>query len=197
MYQIEIFIACIVAYLLGSISSALIISKLMRLPDPRTHGSHNPGASNMLAIGGKKAALLTLLGDSLKGAIPIFFAKNYGLDSAGLSFTTFAAILGHLYPIFFRFQGGKGVATYLGCLLVLSWPSGLCFILTWVGVALSIRLASLSSLISTALTPLFLAYFTHDKIYVISFALITVLIFYRHRSNIKKIFLSSERKINL
>ena len=110
--MLETIIAILIAYLFGSLSSAIIICKLLRLPDPRTEGSGNPGTTNVLRIGGKKAAFFTLLGDMLKGVIPVLLAKWYGIDVLGLALVTLAAFIGHLYPIFFRFQGGKGVATF-------------------------------------------------------------------------------------
>jgi len=150
---IAIIIATILAYLFGSISSAIIVCKLMGLPDPRTQGSQNPGATNVLRIGGKKAAIITLLGDMLKGVIPILAAKWYGLDPTGIACVTFAAFFGHLFPIFFRFQGGKGVATAIGCLLALSLPVGLSWLATWIIIAIIFRYSSLSSLITSLLAP--------------------------------------------
>src|SRR3990167_7444007 len=109
--MIENIIAIIIAYLFGSISSAIIVCKIMGLPDPRTEGSHNPGATNVLRIGGKKAAAITMLGDMLKGFIPVLAVKLLGFDTFTVALVMFAAILGHLYPVFFRFAGGKGIAT--------------------------------------------------------------------------------------
>src|SRR5690349_11346528 len=108
-------IAILIAYLFGSISSAIIVCKLMRLPDPRSQGSRNPGATNVLRIGGKKPAIITLLGDTVKGVIPVLLARWYGFPDDVLAFVAFAAFLGHIFPIYFRFEGGKGVATMLGC----------------------------------------------------------------------------------
>lgn len=112
MWPYDTLIAIIIAYLFGSISAAIVTCKVMRLPDPRSQGSRNPGATNVLRIGGKKAAIFTLLGDMLKGFIPVLLAKWYGFDNLSLSLITLAAFLGHLFPIFFRFEGGKGVAVY-------------------------------------------------------------------------------------
>ena len=122
MFHLDTIIAILGAYLIGSISSAIVVSKLMGLPDPRTSGSGNPGATNVLRLGGKKAAIFTLIGDILKAVIPVLAAKWYGFDSLSLSLITFAAFLGHLYPIYFGFKGGKGVATAFGCLVALYWP---------------------------------------------------------------------------
>src|SRR3990167_7024040 len=153
--MIENIIATIIAYLFGSISSAIIVCKIMGLPDPRTEGSRNPGATNVLRIGGKKAAAITLIGDMLKGFLPVFIAAIIGLDSIGLALVAFAAFSGHLFPIFFRFEGGKGVATALGCLIALSWPAALCWFATWIIVAYWFRYSSLSSLAASALAPIF------------------------------------------
>src|SRR3990167_5067564 len=142
-YSVQTVISIIIAYLFGSISSAILVCKIMGLPDPRTEGSRNPGATNVLRIGGKKAAAITLLGDMLKGVIPVLAAKWYGLDSLGLALVTFAAFIGHLFPVFFRLEGGKGVATLLGCLLALSLPAGLCWIATWLLMAAILRYSSL------------------------------------------------------
>src|SRR5689334_2023795 len=127
--------AIIIAYLFGSLSTAIILCKILQLPDPRSQGSGNPGATNVLRYGGKKVAILTLLGDIIKCAIPILFAKWYGLNEIGLALVAFAAFLGHLYPVFFHFKGGKGVAAALGCWLALSWPVGVLLFLTWLSVA--------------------------------------------------------------
>ena len=116
--------AVLIAYLVGSISSAIIVCKMMGLPDPRSQGSRNPGATNVLRIGGKKAAAITLLGDMLKGYLPVLAAKLLGLDPLTIALVMFAAFIGHLYPLYFRFEGGKGVATLIGCLLALNWPAG-------------------------------------------------------------------------
>src|SRR5689334_17854922 len=143
--SIEIIIAFIIAYLIGSISTAIVTCKIMRLPDPRDQGSGNPGATNVLRFGGKKAAIITLMGDMLKGVIPVLAAKWFGFNTVGLSLVAFAAFLGHLYPIFFRFQGGKGVATAFGCFIALSWPLGLLLAATWLIIAILFRYSSLAA----------------------------------------------------
>jgi acyl phosphate:glycerol-3-phosphate acyltransferase len=192
---LDIAIATIIAYLFGSISSAIIVCKIMRLPDPRTQGSRNPGATNVLRIGGKKAALIVLLGDVLKGVIPVLVANWYGLPVLGLAIVAFAAFLGHLFPIFFRFEGGKGVATALGCLLALSYPSALCWLATWLIVALLFRYSSLASLIASLLAPIYIGYFTNEWIYVITIALMSLILILRHRKNIANLFAGKESKI--
>lgn len=195
MYFVEILIATFIAYLFGSISSAIIVCKIAQLPDPRTQGSRNPGATNVLRIGGKKAAIVTLLGDTLKGVIPVLLAKWYGLDELGLALVTFAAFFGHLYPIFFRFEGGKGVATAIGCILALNLPVGLCWMATWTIVALIFRYSSLASLTASVLAPLYIWYFTGSYIYVVTIALMSALLIYRHRGNIKKLWAGTESKL--
>ncbi len=191
----ESIIAVVIAYLFGSISSAIIVCKLMGLPDPRTQGSRNPGATNVLRIGGKKAAIITLLGDMLKGVIPVLIVKWMGLSDITIALVTFAAFLGHLYPIFFGFEGGKGVATALGCILALSWPTGLAWLLTWVVVAVLFRYSSLSSLVASILAPFYIGYVTHDIIFAATIAVMSVILIFRHRSNIQKLLQGQENKI--
>src|SRR5688572_5458409 len=134
--MLSLILAITFAYLIGSLSTAIITCKLLQLPDPRTQGSGNPGTTNVLRIGGKKAALITLMGDVLKGVIPVLCAKAYGFDITALNAIALAAFLGHLFPIFFHFQGGKGVATAWGCLTALYWPLGIALVLTWLIVAI-------------------------------------------------------------
>lgn len=193
--NLEIAVGTYIAYLVGSLSSAIIVCRIMGLPDPRTQGSRNPGATNVLRIGGKKAAAITLLGDMLKGVIPVLVAKWYGFGTVGLALVTFAAFLGHLFPIFFRFEGGKGVATALGCMLALSWPVGICWIATWFIVALIFRYSSLAAIVASLFSPLFMWIFTSNIIYVTTIALISSLLIIRHHSNIKKLIRGKESKI--
>ena len=189
------------AYLLGSISSAIIVCKLMRLPDPRTQGSNNPGATNVLRIGGKKAAAITLVGDSLKGTIPMLVAHLLGVSDGALSATGMAAFLGHLYPVFFRFQGGKGVATALGVQFGLWWPVGLAVSGIWFLVAKRVRISSLSALISMGLAPLVVWIFAvwwqgMDPVVMRMQLAITLLLFWRHRSNIANLISGKEGRID-
>lgn len=194
-FSIEMIVAVIIAYLFGSISSAIITCKIMGLPDPRSEGSRNPGATNVLRIGGKKAAAVTMIGDVLKGVIPVLLAKWLGLSPLGIALTAFAAFLGHLYPIFFGFVGGKGVATLIGGIFVISWPTGICFLLTWLIITLLLRYVSLASMSAAALTPLYLWFFTHDLAYVIVALLMALMVIYRHRSNIINLRNGTENKI--
>lgn len=194
MLHFDTLIAIIIAYLFGSISSAIVVCKIMGLPDPRTEGSRNPGATNVLRIGGKKAAIITLIGDVLKGVIPVLAAKWYGFDTLSLSLITFAAFLGHLYPVFFGFQGGKGVATAFGCVITLAWPVGVALAITWFLVAVLFRYSSLAALIAALLSPFYMWYLTNWD-YTIMASLISVLLIYRHKENIRKLLAGKETKI--
>lgn len=195
MLAIQILVAALIAYLFGSISSAIVVCKLMRLPDPRTQGSGNPGATNVLRIGGKQAAAITLLGDLLKGTIPVLAASWYGLPPLGIALTAFAAFIGHLFPIFFRFEGGKGVATLLGVLIALSWQAAFAWGVVWLLMAILFRFSSLAALTASVLTPGFMWYFTGNWLYVGAVALMAVVLIYRHRSNITKLLAGQESKI--
>ena len=196
MFYIAAFIAPVIAYLFGSLSSAIIVCKIMGLPDPRTQGSKNPGATNVLRIGGKTAAVVTLLGDVLKGVIPILIAKWYGLQENELALVASGAFIGHLYPVFFHFQGGKGVATALGCLLALSWPTGFAWMVTWLLIAIFFRYSSLSSLIASLLAPIYIWFFSGEVSYIIAITFISIVLIYRHRSNIIHLMQGKERKIH-
>lgn len=180
------------AYLIGSISSAIIICRLMGLPDPREQGSGNPGATNVMRIGGKKAAAITLLGDLLKGLIPVYVAKLVGVPAEILALTGIAAFLGHLYPVFFGFKGGKGVATSLGVLLGFSWLLGLSFIAIWVSVYKIGKISSLSALIASVLSPVIAWYLTGDRLVVVAAIFMTLLLLWRHKSNIQRLLAGKE-----
>jgi glycerol-3-phosphate acyltransferase PlsY len=185
----------VTAYLLGSISSAIIVCRLLKLPDPRGQGSGNPGATNVMRIGGKKAAAITLIGDMLKGLIPVLLAKFFGASIAVQALVAVAAFLGHLYPIFFGFRGGKGVATALGVLLGLHWPVGLLTIATWLVIAKVFKLSSLAALLSILVTPLYIWWLIPDRSLVIAMLFMGTLLFWRHRSNIRNLLEGSESKI--
>lgn len=185
----------VLGYLLGSISTAVIVSRLMGLPDPRTQGSNNPGATNVLRLGGKKAAALTLLGDLLKGLLPVLLARYLGLDAVGVALTALAAFLGHLYPLYFGFQGGKGVATAFGAILALSPLCALATLLTWLLVAAVTRLSSLAALTAAALSPLFLWLFALPGPYVLAMLVMVVLLIWRHSANIRRLLAGTEKRI--
>lgn len=185
----------VVAYLLGSFSSAVVVCKVMGYEDPRTLGSGNPGATNVLRHGGKKAAIITLILDMMKGVVAVLLAKLLTDSSLIVALSALAVFLGHLYPIFFNFKGGKGVATALGVLLALHWMVGIGALLTWLVMAFSFRYSSLAALITAAMTPVYMYWFSGVDHYVIVNVVITVLIFWRHQSNIQKLMNGTEGKI--
>jgi glycerol-3-phosphate acyltransferase PlsY len=180
------------AYLIGSISSAIIVCRLMGLPDPREQGSGNPGATNVMRIGGKKAAIITLLGDLLKGLIPVYAANVLAVPVELLAATGLAAFIGHLYPVFFKFEGGKGVATSIGVLLGFSWLLGLAFVGTWLAVYKLGKISSLSALVASVLSPIYAWFIVGDVTLVGASLVMTVLLVWRHQSNIKKLLAGDE-----
>ena len=185
----------IVAYLSGSLSTAIIISKLRHMPDPRTQGSGNPGATNMLRVGGKKVAALTLLGDMLKSLLPVTLASALTTDDTTLALVGMAAFLGHLYPIFFGFRGGKGVATALGVLLGVSWMVGLGTLVTWLFMAKVFRYSSLAALTAAVLAPLYLWLARPTLALLIMSVVMSLLLLWRHRSNIQRLISGQEDQI--
>jgi len=184
-----------IAYLVGSVSSAIIICRLMGLPDPREQGSGNPGATNVMRIGGKKAAGITLFGDLLKGLIPVYGASLFGVPPELLAATGLAAFAGHLYPVFFGFKGGKGVATSTGVLLGISWLLGLAFIATWLLIYKIGKISSLSALIASFLSPFYAWLIVGDPILVAGVAVMTVILLWRHKSNIQRLLAGAEHEI--
>ena len=182
------------AYLLGSVSCAIITCRLMGLPDPREQGSGNPGATNVMRFGGKKAAGITLFGDMLKGFLPVFVANALGLPTLLLSLTGLAAFLGHLYPMFFGFKGGKGVATSLGVLLGFSWLLGVTVIGTWLFVYKLRKISSLSALTASVLSPIYAWVVLGDKVIVGAALVMTVLLLIRHKGNIERLLAGEEGK---
>lgn len=184
-----------IAYLAGSISSAIIVCRVMGLPDPRTLGSNNPGATNVLRIGGKKAAALTLFGDMLKGLLPVLAAHLFGVETAILAATSIAAFLGHLYPIFFGFKGGKGVATALGVQFGLGWEIGASVALIWLFVAKVLNISSLAALVSMGVAPLVVWFFWPSPELILAQTFISIVLFWRHRNNILNLLSGSEDKI--
>ena len=182
----------VASYLIGSISSAVIICKLLGLPDPRTQGSKNPGATNVLRLGGKKIAAFVLFFDGLKGAVPVFIGVYYGFSLTVLTLTALCAFLGHVFPVFFNFRGGKGVATYIGGLVAINFLVGLIFSVIWLLVAKVIKISSMSALIATALSPFYFYLITGDMESTLIIGLISLLIFYTHRDNIKRLINKEE-----
>jgi len=188
------FVACLIAYLLGSISTAIIVSRVMGLPDPRNAGSGNPGATNVLRVGGKFPAALTLLGDALKGMLPVVVTAIVLPHPPTVGIVAIAAFLGHLYPVFFRFEGGKGVATALGTLFGLHPATALLAIVTWLAVSLVSRMSSLAAMVTFSLTPVFLL-FAGERVYAFAYLIIGAFLLWRHQSNIQRIINGTEPKI--
>ncbi|ASG06526.1 glycerol-3-phosphate acyltransferase [Vibrio anguillarum] len=186
-------IMIISAYLLGSISSAVLICRLLRLPDPRNMGSNNPGATNVLRIGGKKAAIAVLLCDMLKGTIPVWGSYYLGIEPILLGLVAIAACLGHMYPIFFHFKGGKGVATALGAIAPIGLDLTALIILTWVSVAFLFRYSSLAALVTVLLAP-FYTWLIKPQ-YTLPVAMLCCLIVFRHHQNIKRLLAGTEPKV--
>jgi len=184
-----------IAYLFGSISTAIIVCKIMALPDPRSQGSGNPGATNVLRVGGKKPAAITLFGDFIKGLIPVLIAQYLEVTDPTLALVGVAAFLGHLYPVFFHFKGGKGVATMLGVLFGFSWMVGLATAGTWLFVAKVLKVSSLSALVATLLAPFYVWWFIPSQSLIITTAIMTAILYWRHRSNILNMLNGREDKI--
>ena len=189
----------VAAYLLGSVSFAIVVSKLFRLADPRTFGSGNPGATNVLRTGNKVAAALTLLGDCLKGVVPValavYFEEQLGLGDASVALISVAVFAGHLWPVYFRFKGGKGVATALGVLLGLNPVLGLATLVTWIVIAYAFRYSSLAALVSALFAPFY--YTLLFGLNTIGFAVLmmSVLLIWRHKTNIGNLISGRESKI--
>ena len=196
--------AAIAAYLVGSLSFAVIVSRVMGLNDPRTYGSKNPGATNVLRSGSKTAAVVTLLLDALKGWLPVvlvrYFGKPYGLEDGTLAMVGLAAFVGHLFPVFFRFQGGKGVATALGVLLGFSGVLGLATAASWLIIAYFFRYSSLASLVAAVFAPAYyvfgngLAWYL-DKSMLLAISVMSLLLVWRHAANISRLLKGTESRL--
>lgn len=187
------------AYLLGSVSFAVLMSKLFRLPDPRSYGSHNPGATNVLRSGKKAAAALTLLGDATKGWLAVWLAKHFAPhDETSLTLVALASLavfLGHIFPIFLRFRGGKGVATALGVLLALNVWLGLGALITWLLVAVMFRLSSLAALTAAVAAPIYALALGLPHEWALASVLISLLLIWRHQGNIQNLLAGKETRI--
>jgi glycerol-3-phosphate acyltransferase PlsY len=197
-------LAVLAAYLVGSLAFAVIVSRVMGLSDPRTFGSKNPGATNVLRSGSKAAAIVTLLLDALKGFVPVLLVKVYGeawgMEDRTIALVALAAFLGHLYPVFFRFQGGKGVATFIGAVFGIHWILGVATGLTWLIIAFFFRYSSLASLVAAVFAPVY--YLLGDRLQwyaeaPIAFALFAMaaLLAWRHRENIKRLIAGTESRL--
>ncbi|MEJ2105893.1 MAG: glycerol-3-phosphate 1-O-acyltransferase PlsY [Acidiferrobacteraceae bacterium] len=183
------------AYLVGSISSAVVVARLMHLQDPRTVGSGNPGATNVLRYGGKRAAVVTLIGDTLKGVMAVVLARFLTQDPVVLAAVMGSVFLGHLYPVFFGFKGGKGVATALGAYLGFDPVIGGLLALTWLVVAVVTRYSSLSALVAAALSPIFV-WWRHPVPAVVAISVaVAALLYWRHRQNIRRLIAGTETRI--
>ncbi len=197
-------LAALAAYLIGSLSFAVIVSRVMGLSDPRSYGSKNPGATNVLRSGSKLAAVVTLLLDAIKGWLPVFlvqfYGKAYGLAEGTVALAALAAFLGHLYPVYFRFQGGKGVATALGVLLGVHWILGLASLLSWLIIAYFFRYSSLASLVAAVFAPVYyvfgdgLAWYM-DKPMLLILCLMSMLLIGRHGPNIARLIKGTETRL--
>ena len=190
----------IAAYLIGSLSFAVIVSRAFGLPDPHSYGSGNPGATNVLRTGKKLAAALTLAGDTLKGALAVLlareFAAEYGVGTGGIALVALAVFLGHLYPVFFRFKGGKGVATALGILCAINGWLGLATLATWLVIMLFFRTVSLASIIAAVFAPFYTAWLFGTSSPLLPGVLaIALLLIYRHRENIARLRAGTESRI--
>ena len=204
MIVVPLALVLILSYLLGSLSFAVIVTRVMGLSDPRTYGSKNPGATNVLRSGSKAAAIVTLLLDAMKGWLPValvmWFGQPYGLDDGTVALVGLAAFLGHLWPVFFRFQGGKGVATALGVLLGVSVWLGLATAATWLIVAFFFRYSSLASLAAAAFAPVYyllvdgVAWYAEGSI-AAAIAVMALLLAWRHSANIKRLIEGTESRL--
>lgn len=185
----------IIAYLLGSINCAIITSKLLRLPDPRLKGSGNPGATNVLRVGGKNAAILTLLGDLLKGFIAVLLARIFGITGLWLGLVAVAALIGHIFPVFFNFKGGRGVATAFGALLAMAPAMAIVTAITWLLVLVFTRYSSLAAIVAAILAPVYILLFS-ELSYFIPVLIISIILIWRHWDNILRLKRGTESKVN-
>jgi len=190
---VEIAIAAAAAYLLGSVSFAIVVSKVMRLPDPRSYGSHNPGATNVLRSGSKAAALLTLAGDALKGWLAVFLAHRF-LPEA-VPYVVLAVFVGHLLPVLHAFKGGKGVATAAGVLFGIDWRVGLGTLVTWIVIAFFLRYSSLAALTAAAFAPFATALVLGIDLRLASVVVMSLLLVWRHKQNIVRLMAGTESRI--
>ena len=197
-------LAVLAAYLLGSLSFAVIVSRAMGLKDPRTFGSKNPGATNVLRSGSKPAAIVTLLLDAVKGWLPVllvrYFGKPYGLEDGTMALVGLAAFVGHLWPVFFRFQGGKGVATFIGVVFGVDLVLGLATGATWLIIAFFLRYSSVASLVSAVFAPVFYLFgdriqWYAEKPVLLALFVMALLLTVRHRENINRLLQGNESKL--
>ena len=192
-------VALFAAYLVGSLSFAVIVSRLMGLDDPRSYGSKNPGATNVLRSGNRAAAVLTLALDALKGYVPVLlvllYGPRFGLGETAAAFAGLAAFIGHLWPAFFRFQGGKGVATAAGVLMAVNPMLGLATLLSWVLVAAFFRYSSLASIVAAAFAPFYQALIWGVEPSLLAIVAMSLLLIWRHEGNIRKLLAGTESRL--
>ena len=199
---IKYFLLIPLAYLLGSISFAVVVSRAMGLPDPYTHGSKNPGATNVLRTGNKVAAALTLIGDAAKGWLAVTLARAVLGDPSQasvnilLGLVAIAVFIGHLYPIFHRFRGGKGVATAAGILFAINWALGLATLGTWLIVAVFMRYSSLAALCAAVFAPIYFTFLFGVQLMGLAILIMSALLIYRHRSNIRNLLNGTETRLS-
>lgn len=193
--MLELAAMTLTGYLLGSLACAVFVCRLLGLPDPRKGGSGNPGATNVLRIGGRRAAALTLVGDALKGALPVLLARAIGESHAVAAAAGFAAFAGHLYPIFFRFRGGKGVATAFGVAAALAWPVALGMGALWIGTAALFRYASLAAIVAALGSPVLVAFLAPHPANLAMLSAMGALLLWRHRENVSRLRAGKERRI--
>jgi len=190
-------VTVVLAYLIGSVPMAIVVARILSLPDPRTVGSGNPGATNVLRYGGKLAGVLTLVGDVVKGVAAAWLARVFTADPWVVAACGLAVFLGHLYPVFFGFRGGKGVATALGVWIVLVPAVGGLLVATWIIVALAFRYSSLAALVAAGAAPLYVWWLAPTDAYVVAAAVMTILLIWRHRGNIRNLLSGTESRIRL
>jgi glycerol-3-phosphate acyltransferase PlsY len=196
-FEFHYFIYALAGYLVGSVSTAIITCKLMGLQDPRHVGSHNPGATNVLRHGGKKAAIITLIGDMLKGLVPVTVVSLLEPATAAIAVTGLGAFLGHVFPVYYGLKGGKGVATYYGVLAGFNWMAGIAALMIWLLTALVSKISSLSALVSALLAPAILWQLSRSPELSLTLLMMTALLYWRHRSNIQNIITGKEHKIGV
>jgi glycerol-3-phosphate acyltransferase PlsY len=197
-------LAALAAYLVGSLAFAVLVSRAMGLSDPRTFGSKNPGATNVLRSGSKPAAIITLLLDALKGFLPVLLVRTvgrrWGLDEGTVAMVALAAFLGHLFPVFFRFKGGKGVATFIGAVFGIHWALGVATGLTWLIIAFFFRYSSLASLVAAVFAPVYyllakgIAWYAETEVALALFVM-AALLAWRHRENIRRLVTGTESRL--
>ena len=195
-YYLNIILFAGLAYLIGSFSTAIITCKIMGIEDPRKTGSLNPGATNVLRHGGKTAAIITLIGDMLKGLIPVLVISQFQSDTLTIALVGLFAFLGHIFPVYYGFKGGKGVATYYGVILGINWQVGLIAITIWLATAALLKISSLSALVSIFCTPFLLWYFSQSIELTSAVILMSIIAFWRHQNNIKQLIQGTENHIN-